>query len=54
MTQSWNNSEGSGAVAIIKHIYVSAGKGMDAYTLNEIRSMTSFMSFQVSSFCQMS
>lgn len=28
----WNNSEGSGAVVIIKHVYVSAGKCMTIYT----------------------
>ena len=52
MTQLWNNSKGSGT--IIKHSYVSSGKCMDAHTLNEMKSMTSFLSFQVSSVCQMS
>lgn len=46
MTQLWNNSEGSGGSgAIIKHIYASSEKCMDAHTLNEMKSTTSFLSF---------
>lgn len=41
----------SGRVAILKHANASAGKCMNILT--EIKSITSFMSFQVSSFCQM-
>lgn len=43
--------EESGTVAILKHANASAGKCMNILT--EIKSITSFMSFQVSSFCQM-